>query len=179
MKSVKLLVALMGISLAPLASASAGVRVWNAEYETYVTVPASQESASGDRVAFSGAEDASEWIRSEWRWNDEYQMYVAAPILGEDPFQERQVYSNYYTDFVRFGEALRVAYELQQAAQEELVWRDEYADYVPRKMMKGAAPAPDIAIEEETRAFLAKAQPFPCPEVAMQADAVRVALNNK
>jgi hypothetical protein len=170
----------MGISLAPLASASAGARVWNAEYETYVTVPASLESASGDRVTFSGAEDASEWIRSEWRWNDEYQMYVAAPILSEDPFQERQVYSNYYTDFVRFGEALRVAYELQQAAaQEELAWSDEYADYVPRKMIKDAAPAPGIAIEKETRAFLAKAQPFPCPEVAMQANAVRVALNNK
>lgn len=179
MKSVKLLAALMGLSLAPLASASEAFRVWNAEYETYVTVPLANEGASRAPL-FAGAEDASEWIRSEWRWNEEYDMYVTAPILSEDPFQDRQVYSNYYADYVRFGEALRVAYELQQATQEELVWRDEYADYVPRKVVKASAPAAGVAIEEESREFLARVQPsYPCTQAAAEAgQPARLAFKN-
>jgi hypothetical protein len=170
MKSVKLLVALMGISLAPLASASE-IQVWNAEYETYVAVPVSKADASRDRLGFSGAEDASDWIRSEWRWNDEYDTYVAAPILSEDPFQERLVYSNHYADEVPFGMALRAALEAQQeqSKADDLVWSDRYADYVPRNMT-----SEKIAVDAETARFLAKVMK-PCPEVAAKPATVLLA----
>lgn len=52
-------------------------------------------------------DESSQWIRSQMVWNEEYDVYDVLPILPEDPFLERMVWSDHYTDYVPAGMAFR------------------------------------------------------------------------
>jgi hypothetical protein len=142
MKEVRLLIALLGLTMSPLVSAN----------------------------EFSQGEDFSDWIRAELAWNEEHGTYLVVPILKEDPFQERMVYSDYYADYVPYGMALRAAYDYQEriAQDQSMVWSDHYADFVPFSLAFPFTPE-GMALGNRLSEFLASAIPNPCKKVRAQA----------
>jgi len=151
MKQIRLLIALLGLTMSSLVSAN----------------------------EFPQGEDFSDWTRAELAWNEEYDTYLVVPILKEDPFQERMVYSDYYTDYVPYGMALRAAYDYQERMSQEqsMVWSDHYTDYVPLSMALPFTPE-GIALGNKLREFLASAIPNPCQKVMTQPRADRIAVQN-
>lgn len=83
--------------------------------------------------------DASRWVNSELIYNAEYDEYQVAPLLGDDPFQERLVWSD------RQGEYIPAAMAKAEADWEyrnQLVWSGDHGEYVPRFVLE---PCPSIA----------------------------------
>lgn len=83
--------------------------------------------------------DASQWQRAELLWSEFVGDYLAQPSLGDDPFQERLVWSDAHGDYIPAGMART---ETAKVQHDPMVWSDAHGDYLPRDVLD---PCPSVA----------------------------------